>query len=48
MNPQQMMQVMKSFTMEMDKMGIQQEMMNDGFDMLADPDQEADADDVYN
>lgn len=37
MNPQQMQQTMKQFAMETEKMGIQQEMMQDQFDMMGDP-----------
>ena len=39
---------MKDFAMETEKMGMQQEMMQDQFDMMADPDQEQQADEVYN
>ena len=48
MNPQQMMQVMKEFGKEMEKAGIQAEMMQDGMEMMEDPSAAADADDVYN
>ncbi len=48
MNPQQMMQTMKAFSMEMEKAGIQGEMMTDAFEMMEDPSQQADAEDVYN
>ena len=34
--------------MEMEKAGIQSEMMGDAFDMMEDPSAAADADDVYN
>ena len=37
MNPAQMQQTMKQFAMETEKMGIQQEMMQDQFDMMGDP-----------
>ena len=40
-------QVMKQFAMETEKMGMQQEMMQDQFDMMADPDQENQAEEVY-
>ena len=36
------------FSKETEKMGMQQEQMQDGFDMMADPDQEAESEDVYN
>ena len=48
MNPGQMMQTMKAFAMEMEKAGIQSEMMGDAFEMMEDPSATADADDVYN
>lgn len=48
MNPQQMMQTMKAFSMEMEKAGIQSEMMSDAFEMMEDPSATADAEDVYN
>ena len=48
MNPQQMMQTMKAFAMEMEKAGIQSEMMGDAFEMMEDPSAAADAEDVYN
>ena len=48
MNPQQMNQMMKQFAMETEKMNIQQEMMQDQFDMIADPETDQQADDVYN
>lgn len=48
MNPAQMQQTMKAFAMEMEKAGIQSEMMGDAFDMMEDPSAAADADDVYN
>ena len=48
MNPVQMQQTMKAFAMEMEKAGIQSEMMTDAFEMLEDPMQAADAEDVYN
>lgn len=48
MNPQQMMQTMKAFAMEMEKAGIQSEMMTDAFEMMEDPSAAADAEDVYN
>ena len=38
MNPAQMNKIMKDFAMETEKMGMQQEMMQDQFDMLQDPD----------
>ena len=48
MNPQQMMQTMKAFAMEMEKAGVQSEMMGDAFEMMEDPSAQADAEDVYN
>ena len=48
MNPAQMQQTMKAFAMEMEKAGIQSEMMGDAFEMMEDPSQAADAEDVYN
>ena len=48
MNPQQMMQAMKGFAMEMEKAGMQSEMMTDAFEMMEDPSAAADAEDVYN
>ena len=48
MNPQQMMETMKAFSMEMEKAGIQGEMMTDAFEMMEDPSAQADAEDVYN
>jgi len=48
MNPQQMQQTMKAFAMEMEKAGIQGEMMTDAFEMMEDPGANADAEDVYN
>ena len=47
MNPAQMNKIMKDFAMETEKMGMQQEMMQDQFDMLQDADQEQQAEDVY-
>ena len=48
MNPAQMQQTMKAFAMEMEKAGIQSEMMGDAFEMMEDPSAAADAEDVYN
>jgi len=48
MNPAQMQQTMKAFAMEMEKAGIQSEMMGDAFDMMEDPSAALDAEDVYN
>ena len=48
MNPQQMQNIMKQFAMETEKMGMQQEMMNDQFDMMGDPETDEQADEVYN
>ena len=48
MNPAQMQQTMKAFAMEMEKAGIQSEMMTDAFEMMEDPSAAADADDMYN
>ena len=39
---------MKAFAMEMEKAGIQGEMMSDAFDMMEDPSAATDAEDVYN
>ena len=47
MNIQDMNKVMKNFAMETEKMGLQQEMMQDQFDMVADPDADAQADEIY-
>ena len=47
MNPQQMQNIMKQFAMETEKMGLQQEMMQDQFDMLGDPETDQQADEVY-
>lgn len=48
MNPQQMMQTMKAFSMEMEKAGMVSEQMTDAFEMMEDPSASADAEDVYN
>ncbi len=48
MNPQQMMQTMKTFAMEMEKAGIVTDQVMDTFEMLEDPSMQAGADDVYN
>jgi|Transcript_21631 hypothetical protein len=48
MNPAQMQQTMKAFAMEMEKAGIQSEMMTDAFEMMEDPSAATDAEDVYN
>ena len=48
MNPAQMAQTMKAFAMEMEKAGIQSDMMADTFEMMEDPSAAADAEDVYN
>ena len=47
MNVQQMNQVMRDFAKETEKMNMQQEMMQDNFEMLEDPDQENQAEEVY-
>ena len=39
---------MKQFAMETEKMGMNQEMMQDQFDMMGDPDTDLQADEVYN
>ena len=39
---------MKAFSMEMEKAGMQGEMMQDAFEMMEDPSAQADAEDVYN
>ena len=38
---------MKQFAMETEKMGMQQEMMQDQFEMIGDPDTDQQAEDVY-
>ena len=48
MNPQEMNNIMRQFAMETEKMGMQQEMMQDQFDMMGDADTDAQADEVYN
>jgi hypothetical protein len=48
MNPKEMSQIMKEFAKETAKMEMQGEMMADQMDMMADPDQESQAEDVYN
>ena len=48
MNPAQMQQIMREFAKETEKMGMQQEMMADAFDMMSDPSQEEQAEEVYN
>ena len=48
MNPAQMQATMKAFAMEMEKAGVQSEMMSDAFEMMEDPSAQADAEDVYN
>ena len=48
MNPRQMQEIMKQFAMESDKMGFQQEMMGDAFDMVGDVNNDAQADELYN
>ena len=47
MNVQEMNKIMKEFSMETEKMGMQQEMMQDQFDMMSDPTQETEAEEVY-
>ena len=47
MNIQDMNKVMKNFAMETEKMGLQQEMMQDQFDVMVDPDADAQADEIY-
>ena len=47
MNPQQMSQIMKEFAKESMKMEMQSELMTDQMEMMADPDSEAQAEDVY-
>ena len=47
MNPQQMVNTMKDFSKEMEKMGIQQDMMSDAMDMVGDGDTDAQAEEVY-
>ena len=47
MNPAQMQQTMKAFAMEMEKAGVQTEMMQDTFEMMEDPSAQADAEDLY-
>ena len=48
MNPKEMSQIMKEFAKESAKMEMQSELMTDQMDMMADPDQEGQAEDVYN
>ena len=48
MNVQEIQETMKEFTKEMEKAGIQGEMMQDAFEMCEDPNAAADVDDVYN
>ena len=48
MNPQEMSKIMKEFAKESAKMEMQSELMTDQMDMMADPDQEGQAEDVYN
>jgi len=48
MNPQQMNQIMRDFAKETEKMGMQQEMMGDAFDMMEDPGTEMEGEEVYN
>ena len=48
MNVTEIRDVMKEFGKEMEKAGIQGEMMSDAFEMMEDPNAAADADDVYN
>ena len=43
-----MSQIMKEFAKESAKMEMQSEIMADQMDMMADPDQEGQAEDVYN
>lgn len=47
MNPAEMAGVMKDFAKEMDKAGVQMDMVGDAFEMMEDPSANADADDVY-
>ncbi len=47
MNPAQMQNTMKAFAMEMEKAGVQTEMMQDTFEMMEDPSAAADAEDLY-
>ena len=39
--------MMRDFAKETEKMGMQQEMMNDAFEMCADPEEDGQAEDVY-
>ena len=48
MNPAQMNQIMRDFAKESEKMGMQQEMMGDAFDMMEDPGTEQEGEEVYN
>ena len=48
MNPAEMQQTMKAFAMEMEKAGLQMDMVQDGFEMMEDPSAATDAEDVYN
>ena len=47
MNPAEMNNIMKQFAMETEKMGMQQEMMQDQFEMIGDPETDQQAEDVY-
>ena len=48
MDVAQIRDTLKEFNKEMEKAGMKQEMMGDAMDMMADPSEQADADDVYN
>ena len=48
MNVNEIRETMKDFSKEMEKAGIQGEMMQDAFEMCEDPNAATEADDVYN
>lgn len=47
MNVSEIRDTLKNFTKEMERAGMQSEMQADAMDMMADPSEAADADDVY-
>ena len=47
MNPAEMQKTMRAFAMEMEKAGIIQEQVADGFEMMEDPNVAAEGEDVY-
>lgn len=48
MNVTEIRDTLKNFTKEMERAGMQSEMQADAMDMMADPSEAADAEDVYN